>query len=280
MPINDLAPAPQLPEMAAMQDDSSKVRDQYQAAERDFSSSDFCGVNLQGSCLSYINFRRSKLKQVDLSDANLWGIDLSEADLSRSNLQNADLRGAALDRSMLFMATLDGANLQGADLSSASLDITTLAQANLRGANLCGTYLRGIDLSEAELQGAFFDARTQFEAGFDPLAAGMRTQTTMPIGAILAHLNQVSQATSRYLGGTMTSRYWEKARIDVRQLANFTVASNGKIHYGGDQAEVASLAHLKWTQLWLNRFIGNGALIFQDLPNIAEAQSLLVIVRD
>jgi hypothetical protein len=277
MPIHDLAPAPQLPETDGVQDDSNRVRDQYQAAERDFANSDLCGVNLRESCLSYINFRRSKLKQVDLSDAILWGIDLSEADLSRSNLQNADLRGAALSQAMLFMANLDGANLQGADLSAASLDITTLAQANLRGANLCGTYLRGIDLSEADLRGAYFDEKTQFEAEFDPLAAGMRTTPTMTIGGILDHFSQVSQATSRYLGGTITARYWEKARINVRYLNEFTVEPNGKMAFSGDSSAVADLAALKWSQLWLNRFIGNGALIFQDLPNIVETKGLLLI---
>jgi hypothetical protein len=278
MPIDHIAYATIASDpMTGPPENSAMLYERYQSGERDFSDSDFGVLSLHGSCLSYANFRRSKLKQIDWSAADLRGIDLSEANLSRSDMQDADLRGAALNNVMMFMATLDGANLQGADLSASSLDLTTLAQANLQGANLCGTYLRGIDLNEANLTGAYFDAKTQFNLDFDPIAAGMRTDVNLTVDDLLTHLNQLSKCTSRYLGGSMTAKYWEKSRIETRYLTVFQVDSTAQIHYTGTAGESATLLHLKWTQLWINRFIGHSARIFQDLPNLATEKGLLVI---
>jgi Pentapeptide repeats (8 copies) len=280
MPINQLVDGVTNSAVATPElDPSIMLYERYQAGERNFADQDFGGVSLPEEGLAYANFRRSQLKQVDLSGANLRGIDLSETNLSRSNLRHADLRGASLTNAMLFMAALDGSNLQGADLSGASLDITTLAQANLAGANLCGTYLAGMDLREVNLRGAYFDAKTQFDPGFDPIAAGMRGEVSMTIDDLLTHLNQLSQCTSRYLGGAMTAKYWEKSRFDTRYLADFTVDGAGHFGYAGAAASMASLLQLKWTQLWLNKFIGNCALIFQDIPDIAAKRELLVIAR-
>jgi uncharacterized protein YjbI with pentapeptide repeats len=277
MPIDHFANTAVAPDPMTASDHSARLYDRYQTGERDFSDSDFGVLSLAGSCLSYANFRRSKLKQIDWRAADLRGIDLSEANLSRSDLQDADLRGAALNNVMMFMATLDGANLQGADLSASSLDLTTLARANLQGANLCGTYLRGIDLGEADLTGAYFDDKTQFDPGFDPIAAGMQTDVTLTVNDLLTHLNQLSKCTSRYLGGSMTAKYWEKSRIETRYLAAFQVDSAAQITHTESTGAPATLLHLKWTQLWINRFIGNSARIFQELPNLATEKGLLVI---
>jgi hypothetical protein len=277
MPIDNIACAAIASDPVTASDNSAMLYDRYQAGERDFSDSDFGVLSLRGSCLNYANFRRSKLKQIDWSAADLRGIDLSETNLSRSDLQSADLRGAALNSIMMFMATLDGANLQGADLSGSSLDMTTLAQANLQGANLCGTYLRGIDLSEVNLAGAYFDDKTRFDRNFDPIAAGMRTDVNLSVDDLLTHLNQLSKCTSRYLGSSMTAKYWEKSRIETRYLKAFQLDSTAQISYTGSAGEPVSLLHLKWTQLWINRFIGNSARIFQDLPNLATEKGLLVI---
>ncbi|MBE9029989.1 pentapeptide repeat-containing protein [filamentous cyanobacterium LEGE 11480] len=256
---------------------STMLCDQYQSGARDFSDRDFCGFSLHSSCLSYANFRRSKLKQVNLQDADLRGIDLSETDLSRSNLQNTDLRGAALDNAMLFMASLDGANLQGADLSGASLDITTLNQANLQGANLCGTYLCGMDLSQVDLRGAYFDNKTQFDADFDPASVGMRSEITISIDDIVAHFNRLSKCASRYLGHTIALKYWEKSRYQNRHIAAFHFNPTGQFSYSGPSDRAASFLQLKWAQLWTNRFVGNCAVVFQDFPNILERNQLLLI---
>jgi hypothetical protein len=277
MPIDNIANAAIAADPVTSPDNSALLYDRYQAGERNFADSDFGVLSLHGSCLSYANFRRSKLKQIDWSAADLRGIDLSETNLSRSDLQSADLRGAALNSIIMFMATLDGANLQGADLSGSSLDMTTLTQTNLQGANLCGTYLRGIDLSEVNLTGAYFDDRTRFDLNFDPIAAGMRTAVTLKMDDLVTHLNELSQCSSRYLGASMTTKYWAKSRIDTRFLTPFQVDATAKVTYTGSPDEAVTLLHLKWVQLWINRFIGNGARIFQDLPNLATEKGLLVI---
>jgi hypothetical protein len=99
----------------------------------------------------------------------------------------------------------------------------------------------------------------------------------LTVDDLLTHLNQLSKCTSRYLGGSMTAKYWEKARIETRYLAAFQVDSTAQISYTASIAEPATLLHRKWTQLWVNRFIGNSARIFPDLPNLATEKGLLVI---
>jgi hypothetical protein len=277
MTINSI-PRPALEfNVAAESETEISLNDRYQSGERNFSDHNFDGISLHAGCLCYANLRRSKLKQVNLSQADLRGIDLSETNLSRSDLQNADLRGSALNNAMLFMASLDGANLQGADLSGASLDISTLHQANLQGANLCGAYLCGIDLSEVNLRGAYFNEKTQFDPHFDPVIVGMQTEVNITVDDLLVHLNKLSKCTSRYLGSAMVSKYWEKSRFDNCYVADFQVDGTGQLIYNGLPMEYASFSQLKWSQLWMNKFIGSCALIFQDLPNITAQNDLLVI---
>ncbi|MBE9030001.1 pentapeptide repeat-containing protein [filamentous cyanobacterium LEGE 11480] len=249
----------------------------YQSGERDFADYDCAELNLRATSFSYASFRRSKLRLLDWRDSNLRGIDLSDTNLSRSHLENADLRGAALDNSMLFMASLDGVNLQGADLSDASLDLTTVDHADLRGANLRGAYLCGIDLSQANLENAYFDNRTQFDQQFDPISAGMRTDITVTVDDLVAGLNQITHCTSQYIEQPLILEHWEKARFANRHLAGFSFDAAGQVVYTGNATESASFLQLKWLQLWINKFMGNCALTYSELPYIIQQDHLLVL---
>jgi hypothetical protein len=75
----------------------------------------------------------------------------------------------------------------------------------------------------------------------------------------------------------MASKYWEKSRFDNRCLASFQVDGAGQMSYSGESTQNASFLQLKWTQLWMNKFIGSCAMIVQDLPDIAAQNELLVI---
>jgi hypothetical protein len=254
------------------------LHDRYQSGERKFCDHDCSNMSLSGSCFSYADFQRSKLKQVDFSHSDLKGINLSQSDLSQSNLQNADLRGASISQAVLCMASLHGTNLQGADLSGASLvGINSLSAVDLQGANLCGADLRGVDLQGANLLGAYFDPNTRFDEHFEPQNAGLQATVTLTIATLVTHLNQLSQSAKRYLGSGVMVKYWEASRYDSPHLNGFQLDSAGQFHYSGNATIAANIEQLKWLQLWSNRFIGNCALILQDFPQIVAQNHLLLV---
>ena len=105
---------------------------------------------------------------------NFSGISLTNATLAGMNLKGVDLSYADLTQ-----ANLEAANLRGADLSYAILRGANLCLTNLRGAMLIGTDLRETSMTQADCQKADYDPdSTQFSAGFDPEAAGMKCDRT------------------------------------------------------------------------------------------------------
>lgn len=99
----------------------------------------------------------------NLRGARLAGAELANADLTGTQLLRADLAGADLRN-----ATLTEANLREAILTRSLLNGATLVRADLRDANL-----QEVDLTEVEMAGSYYNAQTQFPAGFDPIEAGM-----------------------------------------------------------------------------------------------------------
>lgn len=233
-------------------------RDLYQAGERNFADKDFCGVNLSSSGFSYVQLDRCLLQQ--------------------SNFQNADLRGVSLKDTRLQSTTLAGANLQGADLRGAQLTDCTLYGANLRGANLCGVDLRQVDLGQVNLHGAYCNEATQFPDGFDARSAGLRFDAAL-IESVLKHLNQLSDAASRYLGNALVVKYWESCRSVLTgcpELAAIQCNEAGQFQCNGLQ--IVSLAQMQTLQILINQFVGSCALIFQDLPDILNQKNLIVLL--
>ncbi|WP_017327856.1 pentapeptide repeat-containing protein [Synechococcus sp. PCC 7336] len=163
-------------------------------------------ANFQGADLSYV-----KLTGADLRGAKFYGGGPLPASLEGSDLEGADLRDADLRLVNLRGTNLQAANLRRANLFAADLRGTQLAGADLRGANLSQALVFAEDSSEVvseiapsrpraivasndvggwqlqtsleraptlqvSLQGAVYNAFTQFPAGFDPVAAGMRLE--------------------------------------------------------------------------------------------------------
>jgi pentapeptide repeat protein len=85
-----------------------------------------------------------------------------------------DLYASLLPGARLTSARLAGADLDHADLRGADLRWADLSGARLGRVLLCGTQLRGADLRGATLEGAMASARTDWPAGFDWKAAGVR----------------------------------------------------------------------------------------------------------
>jgi hypothetical protein len=130
------------------------------------------GAQLIGSNLDYAN-----LEQATLTDAVLRGARMEGVHLRGAKLHGADLsvelttgRRVALAAADLTGADLRGANLRGADLSGGG----PIPSASLRGAHLEGAQLTGAVLDGVALDDATADATTQWPAGFDPAAAGVR----------------------------------------------------------------------------------------------------------
>jgi uncharacterized protein YjbI with pentapeptide repeats len=106
------------------------------------------------------DFRKSRLKGVDLSNANLTGMDLTGSHLGGADLRNTDLSETILDGASLrclrvryidVMTPFGCVNLEGADLKKAKIRHADLRGANLRNANLAGADLFGTKMEGVEL---------------------------------------------------------------------------------------------------------------------------------
>src|SRR5438105_14075994 len=79
----------------------------------------------------------------------------------------ADLRGQDLEGADLSGVNLTGADLRGANLRSANLADSSLRASRLEGADLLFARMRD-GRRHVHLDGARFDSRTQWPAGFTP----------------------------------------------------------------------------------------------------------------
>jgi uncharacterized protein YjbI with pentapeptide repeats len=137
-----------------------------------FSEARLQGARLVGSNLDYANLEAAQLTDADLRGARMEGVRLRQA-----NLQRADL-GAELTsgrRVYLGAADLTGADLRGANLRTADLSGGKgIESATLRNTHLEGAQLQDAVLGGVALDGATADASTEWPAGFDPVAAGVK----------------------------------------------------------------------------------------------------------
>jgi uncharacterized protein YjbI with pentapeptide repeats len=168
--------------------------------------------------LERLDLEGINLTEVDLSDTSFEAADFSHAqfsaaNLERANFRNADLSGATLQSADLSSASLQDANLsyaalQNADLSSAESTVnlqdaplwvlkklgTNLTDANLshaalQNADLSSAYLRGADLTDADLTDAKGWNREQLRAARSLKGA------TMPDGRTLKSDTMLHQPT-------------------------------------------------------------------------------------
>ena len=114
------------------------------SAEREVHKSDVAALslNLEGANRVYASqvFENASFVGQNLDGANFAGASLINADFKNVSLKGVDLSGA----------DLSGADLSGADLSGANL-----SGAVLKGTKFNGACFNGIQLSEADLDGAF-----------------------------------------------------------------------------------------------------------------------------
>lgn len=109
------------------------------------------------------------LSKTDLRGAVLWGAYLDEADLSHTHLEDAELQDAHPRGASLWMAHLKHADLRGSHLEGASLVMadlpTTIKDAHLHGADFSGADLRGMRITQEQLDSVKGDKTTQIPEG-------------------------------------------------------------------------------------------------------------------
>lgn len=112
-------------------------------------------VKFDESIIPYIKYNKNlmlNLKDLDLSDMDLEDVNFKGANLEGVKLKNTKLRNAILPG-----INLDHADFRNADLNNVDLRDTNLNNADLRDANLVGTdfmnaYIKGIKISEEDIE--------------------------------------------------------------------------------------------------------------------------------
>lgn len=258
---------------------------QYSAGERQFSQVNLERANLEAACLSEINLSSSVLnyailEQANLSNSSFQASSLVKASLSRANLRGADFTKADLTGANMTGAVLIGANFAHANLSKAnvslsrlkdnnSLEITKSHQANFQGANLAGAFFMGVDLSLAQLEGAFFDDKTNFISGFDPIKAGMVKMNmieAIALDKLLAQFNYLVSKSNRFLGPTITTKYFNSSRPDYSWLDQFQINPQNQIDFEGTASSFVSLEQLDCFQQWIDSFTQSCSKIIKNFP--------------
>ena len=221
-------------------------------------------VNLQQADLSHANFKESSLVRANLSRANLSKADFSNADLSRANLTGANL----------YLANLSKANLTQTNLSLIRFIPEAIATLEDRGslvdfrrANLKGAFFIGVDLSNANLSGAIYDDRTQMPVGFSPQSKGMvhiKTMQQFAIGELLSRFNHIYSCSNRYLGKTISRKYFDSSRPELDWLNQFAIDESNQIVYEGSVSSLITSKQLEFFQEWMNSFTKSCSLIVKD----------------
>jgi uncharacterized protein YjbI with pentapeptide repeats len=257
------------------------IRQRYETGERQFLNlqlrgADLRGINLSQADLSGADLSKANLRDVNLSGANLAEAQLNEADLSSANLERANLTETSLIKAYLIKANLHSANLRNAYLTGAYLTKSILINADLKGA-----YLNGTQLTGANFKGARYDQKTRFDNGFDPQKMGLEPDdlfvhqaaiSRLTVEELLANINQISQISSRYLGASITVRYWESTRQSNEYLEDFTLNNNAQFSWTGKPQADLDMLQVQEVREWIDRFTVSCGEIIQDFPKLINFQ--------
>ncbi|MGD1921594.1 MAG: pentapeptide repeat-containing protein, partial [Pleurocapsa sp.] len=183
--------------------------------------------------------------------AHLSGINLSKANLAQANFNQSILNQANFSEACLEKACLIGA---------------VLIEANLTKANLSGANLLRANLSNANLKGAIYDSETIFPADFDPARRGMLNQCN--VEELLAEFYRFCKCSNKYLGNTMTAKYFNSSRPDCNWLKQFTINSSGQVICEKNLVEPVTSEHIKFFQQWLDNFFKSCSLIIRGFEKL------------
>jgi uncharacterized protein YjbI with pentapeptide repeats len=258
------------------------IRQRYETGERQFLNLQLRGADLRGINLSQADLRGADLSKANLREVNLSGANLAEAQLNEADLSSANLEGANLSETSLIKAYLIKANLRSANLRDAYLTGAYLTKSIFTDADLKGAYLNGTQLTGANFKGARYDQKTRFDNGFDPQKMGLERDiffshqseiSRLNVEELLVNLNQISNISSRYLGSSITVRYWESTRQTNRYLEDFTLNNNAQFSWSGQPQANLDALQVQEVQQWIDRFTVSCGEIIQDFPKLINFQS-------
>ncbi|MEO1132076.1 MAG: pentapeptide repeat-containing protein [Cyanobacteria bacterium J06639_1] len=178
-------------------------------SNRDLSGSELRGSDLEGTILTGARLVGTRLDSTNLDAASLQGANLSGANLRTATLRDTNFSGATLEAASLSSTTalranlstvvapnsiavdarlneadLSNGNFQSANFNGAQFDSANVAGANFTDATFLNSRLTNVlNLGGATLQGAKYNASTQFPADFGQArrdAAGMVLEVEVP----------------------------------------------------------------------------------------------------
>jgi uncharacterized protein YjbI with pentapeptide repeats len=128
---------------------------------------DFRLIDLEGVCLSFIDFSFVDLREAKLSQANFYRANFSRAVLNGANFTGANLKEANLSRVLSVGTNFLRADFRGANLSKSDFSMSDFVKAVMKSTNFNGTILHGADFSYADLSNANLNSADLNEVNFN-----------------------------------------------------------------------------------------------------------------
>ncbi|MDJ0660483.1 MAG: pentapeptide repeat-containing protein [Crocosphaera sp.] len=276
--------------------------ERYKQGQRNFQGFQLRRGDLRGLNLSHTDFRGVDLSYANLREVDFTGADLRDAYLNEADLTGVNFTGANLSGASLIKIYLIKANCYQTDLSGAYLTGAYLTKTNFKEAKFNGAYLNGAKLSGAKLEGAYYDEKTRFDSIFNPKTAIMKIKDSkkkmidcsnkiaevkrkrninyqsITLEKILEIFNHLTAMSRRYLGKTMTQKYWESSRPLFEWLDQFEMTASTEIIFKGELDTVLSTTKLQWLKAWVKTFIENCSQIIQKYPKMIDVQLVNVLM--
>lgn len=276
----------------------------YESGQRNFQDfqlrrSDLKGLNLSNTDFRGVDLSYANLRNVNFSGADLQDAYLNEADLTGANLTGANLGNASLIKIYLIKANCCKTNFSGAYLTGAYLTKSTFEEAQFHG-----TYLNRAKLSGAKLAGTYYDQKTRFDSLFEPQKAQMilieskkkmlespikmtaiqtpQNHPDITVDQFLSIFNHLTEISRRYLGKTITQKYWKSSQPLFEWFDNFVITSSTEIIFQGEEMleSVLTSTQLKWCQVWVIAFIKKCSQIVQNYYKMIDSQLVNSLIRE
>ncbi|WP_107671369.1 pentapeptide repeat-containing protein [Cyanothece sp. BG0011] len=277
------------------------LKEKYEKGQRNFQEFQLRRADLRGLNLSYTDFRGVDLSYANLREVDFTGADLRDAYLNEADLTGVNLTGANLEGASLIKIYLIKANCYQTDFSEAYLTGAYLTKSDFKEAKFNGAYLNSAKLSGAKLEDAYYDDQTRFDTSFNPKTALMKIKDskkksfndsessvfkvkkrtyipTITLDKLLDIFNHLTAVSRRYLGKTMTQKYWESSRPLFEWLDNFEMTTSAEITFKGELDTVLSPTKLQWLQAWVKSFIENCSQIVQNYPEMIDRQLVNLLI--
>ncbi len=268
----------------------------YEQGQRNFQGFQLRRADLRGLNLSHTDFRGVDLSYANLRDVDFTGADLRDAYVNEADLTGVNFTGAKLEGASLIKIYLIKANCYQTDFTGAYLTGAYLTKTNFKEAKFNGAYLNGAKLGGAALGDAYYDKQTRFDTSFEPKTVLMKIKDnkkkilnhsqelldvnikktnnpqTITLEKLLEIFNHLTAISRRYLGKTMTQKYWESSRPVFEWLEHFKMTESTEIIFKGELDTVLSPTKIQWLQAWVKTFIQNCSQIVQHYPKMLDVQ--------